>query len=702
MARFVLKYKYEKKPNRDRADVTLERSRITMGSRPLADIYVADRLLPQEACEFAFNGATLQIDVKTPLAGVFVNGTPVEGVGPVPNGASVQIGHTLVEVSINDATQTCQLTVGERYLTKTVEGLSAKAPEKFALESDGPQEHRWGKSPVLVRWNWIAVLLGVLALAAFPVIADTEITNRGALHRNHAIGGGSEQPTGCADCHSAFSSDYGAACGKCHFDKGPGGEKILLDDQRHHPYAQAADFSCQHCHPEHRGPDGDLLPPADIVEGGWMRTCESCHAGQNHEQKTAEALANPDVAKRVRDRPSDAVERWLLVDGFSHKDHRIPKTGRLSLAPGKVPEATDVPLACSKCHEQIKGDQQGASKDSEFALVPYEKCLDCHADWRVDVHGRDSGGLHCFQCHQKTDDVHAIKKDIRTVEVAETGSLYELAPRRHDYAKDECTKCHVNGKQGVAPQKTQRLAFRHDHHLPAIDMGRGGDIVLQKLCADCHKGVEKSTTLTGLGESLPVAELTGCTACHDTAPKPVPGTGRRKIVDMFHSVHTVEHEAAGAALRRPAGKDSLSGGCLACHQVVAGSAKMALKKGTEDCTACHAGHDALGGGKCAICHVDRASEKNVDKTTGALIGYNTSEAGIFNRERAVKKTSHPVQRFNHFSRGHKPDAGAKGDGCEDCHDAKSIDATDRVLDIPWPGHADPSCVECHVKERYHR
>ena len=172
MAQFVLKFKLDKKPNRGRDDITLSRSRITMGSRPLADIYVPDRLLPQEACDFVFDGSRLTLDVRTSLPGVFVDGAPVTGSGPVSAGAAIQIGETLVEVAIDDAKQICTLTVGERYLPKTIDGIAAKAPTKFSLSSTGPQEHRWGKSNVITQWNWIAVFLGLVTLAAFPFLKD--------------------------------------------------------------------------------------------------------------------------------------------------------------------------------------------------------------------------------------------------------------------------------------------------------------------------------------------------------------------------------------------------------------------------------------------------------------------------------------------------------------------------------------------------
>src|SRR5690349_11516361 len=185
--RFVITFKIDKKPNRDRPEQTIERGRILVGSRPLADVYVADRLVPQEAFELSFDGRRLEISVKGRLAGVFVNGRPVEGTGPVASVSTIQCGACLIEATVDAANEVCRLVVGERYLTATVGALGKKAATSFALEESGPQEQHWGRSRVLATWNWIAALAGLLCLAAFPFTKDTEVVNRGTLAKGHTI-----------------------------------------------------------------------------------------------------------------------------------------------------------------------------------------------------------------------------------------------------------------------------------------------------------------------------------------------------------------------------------------------------------------------------------------------------------------------------------------------------------------------------------
>jgi hypothetical protein len=690
--RYLVKYRLEKKPNRDRPDQTIERSRIVLGSRPLADVYVPDRLVPHEALELVFDGRRLEIEVKGRLAGVFVNGSPAEGTGPVPHGAAIQVGACLVEVAIDANEAVCTLTVGERHLTATVAAIGKKAAQPFALEDDGPQEQRWGRTQVLKRWNWIAAAAGLLCLAAFPFAKDTEALNRGTLVRAHTIGA-EKGPESCASCHDPFSSDYGPKCEKCHEG---------FDSERTHPFAAVRDTACSHCHPEHRGADADAMPPMTVGASGWPRTCEGCHAGQDRAALAKASASRPDAASRARDRAGDAVNRWLQVDGFAHSDHRVAKPRRASLVGGAKAPQGDVPIPCAKCHEQrASKDVAGATPDAEFALVAYEKCLDCHAEWRVDVHGRDQEGVHCFQCHAKTGDLAKIARDIRTVEVAVTGSVYEVVPRRHDFAKDDCRSCHVEEKAAAQRTKPERMTFRHDHHLRTVRPEKGGELSLAASCVPCHVTVAESSSLAGLGETLGSVKLDGCKDCHtEGAPQPVPGTGRRTVVDMFHSVHTVEPGTSGA-LRRLANRETLAKGCLACHVPSEGAKPMALAQGVADCSACHKGHESLGGGRCALCHVDRRLPENRD-AKGALT-YRFNEAGIFNHEKAVLKATAPVRSFDHFSAGHAADAREPtGAGCAKCHDAASVDRAERVADVPWPGAVDASCIECHAAERYHR
>jgi len=699
MPRFLLKFKLDRKPNRGRPDETLERARIVLGSRPLADVYVADRLVPQEAVAFEFDGSRARIEVLGTLAGVFVNGVPAGGAGVVPPGAAIQVGHTLVEVSIDAAQQVCTLTVGEQYLRKTVEEAAKKAQASFALVEEGPQEQRWGKSPHVRRWSWAATFAGLAALLGSYFLRESDAMSRGELHRTHAIGA-PHGPDNCSSCHDPFVSDYEPMCAKCH--EGYAGDAGYA----HHPGVLSREYGCAECHGDHRGADADLIPPMTVGAGGWPETCARCHDGGTLDEKVAAAAADPALPSKAKDRPGAAVERWLQVDGFSHADHRVAKPRRVGLTgTTAAPEGT-VPVPCAECHERAAAPD-AARPGAEFAGVPYEKCLECHAEWRVDVHGRDQGGVHCFQCHVRTDDLAKIPKDIRTAAVPLSTSMYELPPRRHDFAKDDCRACHVVEKSGQPRSGLVVLAFRHDHHLRTVTPTRGAELDLAATCVPCHKGVAEGDSLAGLGASLPRADLSVCGTCHtDGDPKPLPtgksGATHGPIVDMAHAVHVVEPgvQTRGGP-KMLAGRESLAQGCLSCHVPVAGTERMGLREGAKDCTACHAGHEHLGEGKCVLCHVDRASAANRDAEGGLV--FRTNDPGIFDRAKATVKRTNEVRGFDHFSPGHaEPASDPTGAGCADCHDAAATDASQRVLDVPWPGHADRTCVACHVRTRFHR
>src|SRR5436190_7873981 len=78
---------------------TVQASRVVLGSRPLSDLYVRDRLVPAEALAFEFDGSHLTVEVLGNLAGTFVGGLPAGGGrGEVRSGDKIQLGHSLVEV----------------------------------------------------------------------------------------------------------------------------------------------------------------------------------------------------------------------------------------------------------------------------------------------------------------------------------------------------------------------------------------------------------------------------------------------------------------------------------------------------------------------------------------------------------------------------------------------------------------------------
>ncbi len=683
-ARFVLKFKLKGRPNRDRPDVTRETRRVVLGSRPLADIYVKDRLVSQEAIAFDYDGSRLQVEVLGSLSGVFVDGSPVEGVGRIGNGSTVHVGHTFVEVAVDPATSTCTLTTSELYLPSFVDGVvkRAKVDPPFALGDSGPQEHRWGRNPLLRRANWGAVALGAIVLLAFPFLGESELLSRGELARAHQPHATPESPGTCSDCHAPFSSDYAPRCAKCH-------EGYAVPEL--HPFGLAAETSCSECHADHAGADSDLLPASAREvdpKTGWKRMCLQCHGVMEPGQKE----------RKVRDEPGVPTQRWLHVDGFSHGDHRIVD-GRSRLAAVPVapsPEAGQVPIACAKCHTPISaGGEASPIASSDFALVTYERCLDCHADWKVEVHGRDDGGVACYVCHAPAATPADITKALRQVELPALGGKWSVAPRAHDFAKEDCTRCHVEPRTaGQATGARIEAVFRHDHHLPGIDVPAGTGLVYSQACVPCHASVAGSDSLAGVA----LVDTSGCTDCHTgEAPQPVAAGGapKRRVNDMFHRLHAIDPATlAQGATRTFAQREKLATGCIACHVPVAGEAQMGYRDGALDCSACHQRHANVGQGRCVLCHVDRQFAGN--RRPDGRIDFVYQEEGIFDRAKAVTKTTAAIAKFDHFSRGHVDS------GCEDCHDTAKVDAAERVLDVAWPAVDEASCVKCHALERYHR
>ncbi len=689
MARFILELKLKGRPNRNRPTETIARRRLILGSRPLADIYVNDRMVAQEALSLDFDGHRLTLDVLSELAGVFIDGRPVEGQGPVPDGCALQVGHCLVEVTIDRAAGTCTLTTHEGHLPVFVDTIvkRAKPDPPFALVGSGAQEEKWGKNPFLRKANRVAAALGVLVLVAFPFVHDSEAMTRGELAAVHQASHSADAPQDCAACHAPFSSDYGVKCGVCH-------EDLYAADAAayaFHPFEAVGDVACSACHLDHRGGDASIIPEAAFVmdeDTGRPRMCSQCHD---------RALEPGTRGKSVRDRAGDPVRRWLQVDGFSHRDHRVAEGRAAVAAVPLAPEAGQVPIECEKCHvpDTVAGAAPSPIASAEYALVTYETCLECHADWSVPVHGRDDDGVACYACHAKAATPSAITADLAHVTLPPAGSLWNVAPRAHDVNGDDCLSCHVQRKERRgAPREPLEMVFRHDHHLRGTTVAAGTGLTFSEQCLPCHQTLSASDTLDG----TPLVDTSGCIGCH-TDGEPVPVTmaaaPSRTVSDMFHRVHTVDPSTlARGALKTFAQRATLSSGCVACHVPVAGEERMGLREGTTDCRACHERHANIGQGRCVLCHVDRRFEGN--RRADGRLDFVYQEQGIYDPAKAVTKTTTPIPEFDHMSDGHS------GHECAACHPVDVVDGAERVLDLPWPAVDDASCVQCHAVERYHR
>jgi hypothetical protein len=661
----------------------LDVPRVVLGSRPLADISVKDRLVGGEAVAFSWDGAVLRIQVLDALAGVFVDGIPFTGALEVPPGAAVRVGFVRVDWAPDPKSGACTLTVTEGELEKWVEDRAKKADAKnppYRLTDSGPQEHRWGRSPVLRRLTWGAALAGFGVAAAFPLALDTEIANRGALSPVHLPGASEGAPKDCAACHAPGTPPYSKGCAQCHAD-------FVREDL--HPFGMTGAASCEACHAEHTGGAGAVPILEASGPGEQPAMCARCHD-----------LLSPVAGKPRRDRAGDGPPRVLEVDGFSHEDHRRPKSGK-------------PPVACAECHADPAPGKERTPWPGDFARVTYERCLSCHPDLPVPVHGRDEGGKACYACHAPAATPEAITKDLRVVSLPATGSRYRVAPRRHDYAKQDCARCHRREvAAGDARAEAEVRVFRHDHHLPTVDPATGTGLALSEAqCAKCHGTLASADRIT----AAHLVDLAACAECHDgKAPEPVPpepGAEARRVVDMAHGVHRLTFARAAQGVTEGfVDRGSLNEGCLSCHLPVAGEARMGMKEDAANCASCHDRHRNLGEGRCARCHMDPQHPGNwvtLKTRDGEVRELHPRflERGIFDRSLGTLRPVESVAKFEHRSPGH---AGAD---CAACHDPEAVDAAVRIggkdapaapPSVPLPRFDDPSCADCHARTRYHR
>lgn len=419
----------------------------------------------------------------------------------------------------------------------------------------------------------------------------------GAVGANGAPGGRYGEST-CADCHRAHEprggkvkqddvTGDGKPCGTCHAgtapilprkhrDAAPGGA-----DGNHtfrHEDHGGADRSCDDCHAPIRGSRSiwDYDPTA-----GTADACRACHV---------DAAGKPLVAV---DPARSTTLPYVRFDRFPHDRHLGPTTGKVETS-GKVTDG------CRTCHYPEKdaaawklfpGRAISAEPVGRDALVSYEACLPCHANWKVEGHGVDDWA--CFKCHAGTQPVDgklplgtAQVHRPRDVRVSFTSHAHPAVtregrqlPRGHDAGKP-CRDCHVADVASI-PARSDG-AFRHAAHVAPNPSASE--------CIACHPS---TATASWSGDVLrfdrsaaPTASAPAakeCRACHVGAWSDrslVFTTGGRSVREFDHKSHVTAAPWKGAT----------GIACTECHLATDDGAGFATAPDAEDCSRCHS-HD---------------------------------------------------------------------------------------------------------------
>ena len=343
-------------------------------------------------------------------------------------------------------------------------------------------------------------------------------------------------PSLCLNCHDTADLDesHGVAvsradCSSCHVPHGSATASMLVEGEKHSPFAEG---SCDSCH--RRG-------MKTRAQKDSSRICFACHDSDPFEAAhvhTAVAEGNCLGCHDPHLSPNVAFTKAEGQDLCYSCHFEIEKKSE------QVSVHAALESGCDSCHQPHTGEYENQLVDDMPAL-----CMMCHDledDALSSKHlGADLEALACTSCHDPhgspeaplfaARSIHAPFAD-RTCEICHAGSSSELI---ENGTSDLCLACHSEIEEIVETAATPHMALEmvdcKDCHTPHASNSR--KLLKEEegqVCATCHDdkfaGEEEFQHGT--------IELLGCASCHEP------------------------HGGANEALLRDANVDQL---CLGCH-----------------------------------------------------------------------------------------------------------------------------------------
>lgn len=442
----------------------------------------------------------------------------------------------------------------------------------------------------------LAALLTALVIAGYAYARGGLMYNPGPLsaHGDEMLGGvksHAEIGGKCDACHAApwESAVMADRCAACHTDIAAQMKEVAsMHGAMLHDNPQ---LGCRHCHPEHRGADGQLTELKDAafphemlgfsLNGHQLTavrepfTCHDCHTddiskfdpnicGTCHRQMdvafmTAHNLSYGEACLNCH----DGVDRF--GENFNHNSFSFQIKGK------------HVGLRCDQCHFNARAL-------GDFAATPQD-CFSCH---QKDEPHEGKFGTSCGTCHN-VDGWMPAKFDHNL-------SLFKL---EGEHAETSCESCHRNNVFAGTPTDCYTCHQQQDAH-----NGQFG-----KDCSACHN--PSSWDHVDFDHNRTKFPLTGghagvaCERCHSNGQFASLDTTCASCHSdpVFHagmfgldcaSCHTVENWAAkyrgphpGIADEGGSGVNHGGGPCRSCHT-------QTLREAT--CTQCHEGNPGSEGG----------------------------------------------------------------------------------------------------------
>ncbi|MGE3958989.1 MAG: cytochrome c3 family protein [Vicinamibacterales bacterium] len=576
----------------------------------------------------------------------------------------------------------------------------------------------------------VLVLGGLLVMAGTAHAQLGALMSPGPLARAHRT---LEGAANCSKCHEQGRRVTAQRCLSCH-------QPIAQRMARKFGVHKDVTDSCEACHAEHAGVDGELRPfdqaafdhaavagfPLSGKHQLGAAKCAACHKGRSFVDATASCVSchadvhRPSLGSNCATCHSTAAAFTAAATQFDHAKAAFPLTGA---------HAT---VACARCHT-----------GKVFKGVKFASCANCHQDPHT-----PSLGAVCTSCHA-TDAWRTTKVDHARTAFPLAGAHARVtcqACHRQPAAKvalkfDTCTACHADVHRGGFSQDCRAChteaswkGGRFDHATTRFPLeAKHAGLV----CDQCHKAaavpptqvlaLRRAPSAAGAASGTPARAVdfrgltVACVSCHADVHGAELGT----------SCETC-HSAEGFALRRYTHKrdGTFFGGrhlavtCESCHQGLVpvrpsrtGTVALDVRftAATRTCVSCHKDvHLAQFTAGCDTCHtierekfavtIDHQAQTRFPlhgaHATVVCAGCHKTETGRFpaGAGTAVRFTGVGTTCVACHADVH---LGQVGSGCEGCHSATSFRVatythrTKAATILMTGAHARASCADCH-------
>lgn len=493
----------------------------------------------------------------------------------------------------------------------------------------------------------LLVILGLFGLStmAYAQIGDRTIKQR-ILMPGQVIQGHAEFEADCNQCHVRFDkSALTNQCIDCHDD--------IRDDRNkgegfHGKSPIASTKTCNTCHTDHIGRDGDIInfhiegfdhkhTNFELEGAHTQLACASCHepgASYRDPEPVCVSCHKEDDyhqgALGTQCETCHQPQSWQQRLEFDHSTTSFPLQGLhkevacSSCHAGQVYEIEET--ACVSCHQaaDVHGGKNGQQCETCHSVDGWDKrifdhsttnfpllnkhsevpCRACHTDGVVE----EGMPMACHDCHSN-DDIH----------LGRNGTM--------------CESCHTTAEWGKVrfdhAQETQFPLTGHHQELACTQCHSGAlQDPLPRDCASCHAADDIHKT----------PEMQVCATCH--------------VTDSWQTISRFDHDFTNFPL-------------VGMHQIV-------------NCQSCHVGNQFAGTeSACVDCH------RQDDYHKGAL-GSECSSCHTPN--------SWDLWQFDHKAfTGYELQGVHEGLSCASCHTPGSK-----------PGSTSTTCGTCHQRQDIHK